>query len=323
MPTLNSFIKIVAFDDTNQTNSPKLQVVNWNRDTLQGIPVESPANNEYYLPALASKTIFDGTRTLAYDASSEFSVAPSALGGNKYRLTWSGGENPIFRTDRELSLTGGSLTIAVQPNLTAIITSSLSLAFSGVQVGDDVFIPGTTTGDTSTFNTLNEGSWVVLDATDTQLTLVRETGTVFAGFSQTVAITDVDQFMVFSSAGVQIDDVIQLVSGFSPALLHSYEILGVTYKWIEFESTAPLPSQTVTPGLGSIVVFDQAKRFIYLETNQEIVLTLNGHAIPAIVPFLAGDNGKIGPWMSSSIIYSMAITNKSTQQARVRVITAE
>jgi hypothetical protein len=323
MPTLNSFFKIVAFDDTNQTNAPKLQAVNWNRDTLQGIPVESPANNEYFLSALASKTIFDGTRTLSYDASSEFSVTLSSLNSNRYRLTWVGGEDPVFRTNRALSLTGGTITITLQANQTAIVTSSLSLAFSGVQVGDDVFIPGVSTGDTSTFSSLNEGHWVVLDATNTQLTLVRETGTVFSGLTETIGVTDNDQFMVYSSTGVQIDDVIQLVSGFSPALLHSYEILSVTYKYIEFESTSPLSTQTVTPGLGSIIIFEQAKRFIYLETNQEIALTINGRLTPSIIPFLAGDNGKIGPWMTTSIIYSMVITNKSTQEARVRVISVE
>jgi hypothetical protein len=323
MPTLSSFIKIVAFDDTNQTNQPKLQAINWNRDTLQGLPVEAPANNEYYLSSLSSKTIFDGTRTLSYDASTEFTVALSPLNNNRYRLTWKSGKDPVFRTDRSLSLTGGNIIISIQQNLTAIVTSSLSLPFSGVQVGDDVFIPGVTTGDTSTFNTLNEGHWVVLDASDTQLTLTRETGTVFSGISELVAITDNDQFMVYSSNGVQIDDVIQLISGFSPTLLHSYELVEVTYKFLEFTSTAPLPNQDVYSGIGSIVIYDEAKRFVYIETNQEVALTINGITLPSIIPFLAGDDGKIGPWMSSSIVYSMAITNNSTQQARVRVISAE
>lgn len=323
MPTLSSFIKIIAFDDTNQTNQPKLQVVNWNRDSLQGIPVEAPANNEYYLSALSSKVIFDGTRTLDYDASTRFTLTLSPLNSNRYRLTWTAGENPCFRTNRCLSLTGGDLVIAVQQNLTAIVTSSLSLAFAGVQVGDDVFIPGASTGDTSVFDTLNEGHWVVLDASDDQLVLVRETGTVFSGKSETVEIGDVDEFMVYSSSGVQVDDVLQLVSGFSASVLHSYELVEVTYKFVEFESTAPLPSQDLYPGVGSIVIYDQAKRFIYLETNQEITLTINGKVTPAIVPFLAGDNGKIGPWMTTSIIYSMSIANNSTQQARVRVISVE
>jgi hypothetical protein len=97
----------------------------------------------------------------------------------------------------------------------------------------------------------------------------------------------------------------------------------VTSTFIEFESTAPLPNQTVTPGVGSLVIFDQAKRWIYVEVNQEVELMLNGHRLPPIVPFLAGDDGKIGPFMHSGIIYSMALANKSTQEARVRIISVE
>ena len=323
MPTLSQFIKIVAFDDTNQTNKPKLQAVNWDRDTLQGIPVEAPSNNEYTIPALQTRCIFDGTRTLEYDATSQFSVALSTLDPDRYRLTWTAGTDPNFRTARTVNVTPGSLTFTTQPNQTVVVTHTSGAVFSNVVPGDDIFVPGVSTGDTGPFNTLNEGHWVVLAASSTELTIVRETGTVFSGFTQTVVITDNSQFQVFSSDGVQVDDVIMLISGFYPSLLHSYEILEVTAKFVEFTSSAPLPSQTVIPGDGSIVVFDQAKRWIYIETNQEVKLTINNVDLPPVIPFLAGDEGKVGPWMSSSIIYSMAITNNSTQQARVRVISVE
>jgi hypothetical protein len=323
MPTLSQFIKIVAFDDTNQTNAPKLQSINWNRDTLQGIPVEAPSNNEYTIPALASRNVFDGTRTLEYDATTQFSVVLSGLDPNRYRLTWTGGTDPGFRQARTVNVSGGSLIFVVNTNQTVVVTHTAGAVFGNVQAGDDLFIPGASTGDTGPFSTLNEGHWVVLAASTTSLTIVRETGLVFSGLPQTVVVTNNSQFLVFSSDGVQVDDVVMLLSGFYPALLHSYEILEVTSKFVEFESSSPLPNQTTIPGDGSMVVFDQAKRWLYLETNQEVQLTINGVSLPPVTPFLAGDDGKVGTWMAASIIYSMVISNNSTQQARVRVISVE
>jgi len=323
MPTLNVFTKIVAFDDPNATNAPKLQAVNWNRDTLQGLPVEAPSNNVYWVPALATKVLFDGTRTLELDNTTQFSVALSPLSSTRYRLTWSGGTDPVFRTARTVNVNGGNLTVLVNANQTVTVTHSGGSIFGNVEVGDDLFIPGTTTGDTALFNSLNEGHWVVLAASGTTLTLVRETGEVFSGYSETVAITNNNQFYAYSSDGVQVDDVISLLAEFSPALLHSYEILTVTSKFIEFESTAPLPNETVIPGLNGLVIYDSAKRWVYIETNQEVQFVINGETTPAVTPFQAGDEGKIGHFMASSIIYCLEVVNKSTQQARIRIIAAE
>ena len=312
----------MAFDDQDQTNSPKLRPIDWKRDTLNGIPVDNPANNGYQIPALASKTIFDGTVALDYDATTQFAVALSSLSSSRYRLSWVGGKDPVFRTARSLSLTG-NITFTVKANQTVVVTHASGSVFSNVQVGDDVFIPGVSTGDTALFSPLNEGHWVVLAQSSTELTLVRETGAVFEGYTQTVAITTANQFLAFSSTGVQVDDMISFVSGFASSLLHNYSIVTVTSKFIEFESSAPLPDQTVIPGVGSLAVYSNAKRFYYIETDQEIDVAVNGNVIETVTPFQAGDPLFPGIKASSSVVYSLVITNNSTQNANVRIITAE
>jgi hypothetical protein len=323
MSTLSASIRILAFDDQDQTNNPKLRPVDWNRNTLNGIQVNNPGNSKYEIPALATRTIFDGTIALAYDATTQFKVALSTLSPSRYRLSWIGGKDPVFRTARSLGLAGGSVTFIVKANQTVTVTHSAGSVFTGVQVGDDVFIPGVSTGDTALFSTLNEGRWVVLAASGSQLTIVRETGTVFEGFTQTVAITANSQLLVFSSDGVQLDDMISFVSGFASSLLHNYSIVTVTSKFIEFESSAPLPDQTVIPGVGSVAVYNNAKRFYYIETDQEVDVSINGNFVETIVPILAGDSAFPGVKAGTSILYSLAIANNSTQQANVRIITAE
>lgn len=322
MSTLNASIKILAYDDQDQTNAPKLKPVDWNRNTLNSIPVENPGNSPYTIPALASKTIFDGTVALDYDATSQFTVALSTLSPSRYRLSWVGGKDPVFRTARSLSL-AGNITFTVKANQTVVVTHASGSVFGNVQVGDDIFIPGVSTGDTALFSPLNEGHWVVLDSTATQLTLVRETGAVFEGYTQTVTLTTNNQFLAFSSAGVQVDDMISFISGFADSLLHNYTIVTVTSTFIEFESSAPLPDQTVIPGAGSLAVYNNAKRFYYIETDQEVDVAINGNFVETIVPILAGDPLYPGIKACTSIVWALSITNNSAQQANVRVITAE
>lgn len=322
MSTLSAQFKFLAFDDEDQTNSPKLRPIDWNRNTLNGISVDNPGNNKYEIPALASRTIFDGTVALAYDATTEFEVALSSLSPSRYRLTWTAGKDPVFRTARSLSL-DGDITFTVRANQTVTVTHEDGSVFGDVEVGDSVYVPGVSTGDTALFSTLNEGYWVVLAATGTQLTLVRETGAVFEGYTETVTLDADDQFIAFSSDGVQVDDTIAFISGFSDSLLHNYSIIAVTSTFIEFESSAPLPDQTVTPGAGSLAVYTNAKRFYYLETDQEVDVSINGNVTETVTPFLAGEPSYPGLKAGTSIVYSMVITNNSTQQANVRIITAE
>jgi hypothetical protein len=324
MPTLSVFKKIIAFDDQNQTAAPKLVAVNWTRDTVVGVPVEAPSNDRFVLPSFASKNVFDGTVTLAYDNTTQFSVSLSNLSPSRYRLAWVGGTDPQFRTSRTVSVSGGSLTVVIQGNQTATVTHSAGAVFGNVQVGDDVFIPGATTGDASLFSPLNEGHWVVLAASATELTLVRETGSVFSGVAETVAVTANTQFLAYSSDGVQIDNVVGFVSGFERSLLHNYEIVEVTSTFIEFQSSAPLPTtSSVTPGASSLVIYASAKQYVYIESDQEVAISLNGLNSGVIVPFQAGNRDYPALYEITSVVYSLTVTNNSTQQASVRVISAE
>lgn len=324
MPTLSVFKKIIAFDDQNQTAAPKLVAVNWTRDTIVGVPVEAPSNDRFVLPAFASKEVFDGTVALNYDNTTQFSLSLSNLSPSRYRLTWTAGSDPQFRTSRTVSVSGGNMTVVIQGNQTATVTHSAGSVFSNVEVGDDVFIPGATTGDTSVFSPMNEGHWVVLAASATQLTLVRESGIVFSGVAETVAVTANSQFLVYSSDGVQIDNVIGFISGFARSILHNYEIVEVTSTFIEFQSSAPLPTTSaIVPGAGSLVVYDSAKQYIYIESDQEVSISLNGLNSGVIVPFQAGNRDYPALYEITSVVYSLTITNNSTQQASVRVISAE
>jgi hypothetical protein len=331
MSILSITNRLLAYDDASgSTNNPTQRAFDWSRQT-QGIPCDNPASEPFRIPPLQQVQIFDGTRTIASDNTTQYSLAVLNVAPNRYRLSFTGvGTDPAFRTDRAVDFLSGSnpktITVTPQLNQSIAVTASAGSVFSGVVPGDVVYIPGLSTGDPAgIFDPLNEGVWSVLDATTTKLTLARNPGTVYASKAETVTIVDNYSFQVFSSAGVQLDDTLSLVSGFSVALLQNYEIVSVTSDAIEFISGTTLPNiASIVPGSNSIVIFSNAKSFVYLETNQRLDVSLNGNSSTfSVEPLLAGDPSKAGVFQLNGTVYTLIVTNKSTQPATVRVISTE
>lgn len=324
MSTLNLSYHSIAFDDEVPTNNP--QARNWDeKRQLHGIIIENPCSNVYKLPPLGSLSIFDGSRTLGLNASTSFNLRTLFANGI-YRLSWAGaGASPAFRTDRGLTLSGGTLTITQQLNESVVITHSSGAVFGSVVIGDTVFIPGVATGDTGPFDPLNQGDWSVLYATATALTLVRFPGKLYSGKAESVAVTSNSQVQAFSSDGVQEDDTLQLKTSFPNGVIGSYSLYRVTASTLEFYSGNPLPQLTsVVPGASSMVIHSEAKAYTCIETNQDIGLFINGSVseIP-VEPFIAGTKGKEGRFELKGTIYSLSITNRSTQIAIVTIRSAE
>lgn len=326
MAYLNLTSRALAYEDDSATNNPQLRPFDWTRQLL-GVPVENPGSYPHSIQPLTTSVIFNGTRTLTYDGTTQFALTAVSNQVGRYRLAYTGtGTAPGFRTARTVASTGGTITVTPQVTSSAVFTSSLGAIFGNIVAGDMVYIPGISTGDSSVFNPMNEGYWSVLYATSTSVTAVRMPGAVFSVQSQTVSITNNSQFQAFSSSGVQVDDVIMLNSTFPVSVINSYEIVSVTAGNVEFLSGQILPSiATIVPGLGSVVIYSDAKNYICIESNQNIGLFINGSVtqIP-ILPLLPGDSDKIGKYEQlGTTIYSLSVINNSTQLATVRIASAE
>lgn len=351
MPYLNFVSRILAFSDVSPGANPQRRLVDWSRNLLS-IPVSKPLNQVYEIPALTEVEVFDGTRTLAYTGSSEFSLALVTNTSDLYRLTWTGtGTAPVFRTDRapnilnQFSQVGGSgtgpnsgdvgyINITPAANQTVTVTNTDNTGtplatWSSVQVGDNVFIPGVTTGDEVCFNPMNEGLWVVLGISSDKkvLTLGRVPGTVYSAGTalDSQAIDDTDEFQIFSSSGVQVEDTLDLISGFSDQALRAYEIVSVTPTWVEFRSSIPLASETVVPGASSFSIYSSVKSFISIETDQELAIKMNGDTSEynRITPFLTDCGDQVGVFNKAGTVYSLSLKNRSTTTANVTFISVE
>jgi hypothetical protein len=332
MAILSITNRMMAFEDESASNNPRQRPFDWSRQ-MEGLVVENPSCIPFTIPSLQTVSLFSGIRTTSHAADSQYALSVVNTATNRYRLKWTGvGTNPAFRTLRTVTWPSviapdtNTITFTVQLNQSVVVTTNAGSIFGSVVEGDIVYIPGVSTGDSvSVFNTLNEGYWIVLSATATSLVITRDTNEVFSALTETVIITSGASFQVFSVLGVQIDDLLQLSSTFPTVTRNTYEIVSVTCDTIEFVSGITLPPiTTIVPGLTSLVVYSEAKSFIYIETNQNISLIINGSATGVDVePILAGDPNKVGTFQLTGNVFQLSIINKSTQAAKIKLLQAE
>lgn len=325
MAKLNLISQALAYDDGDTDTGRK--PFWWDR-SLRSITVDLPSAPEYRLAAGETQTIFSGTRTTTFAGDTQLTLALSVLAATRYRLTWTAGTNPTFRTNRNLTLATHQITVAGNANATATWTSNTAGDFTAVQVGDFLHVPGVKTGDDAgPFSDINCGHWEVLGKTgSTILQLRRPVPDAYEATGETVTIAANGNVVAYSAAGVQAGDDFDLSAGFSATVLGTYEVAQVTPGWVEFLSTAALPvSEAATPGAAGIVFYSAAKRFVRVEADQEVVARFNGDSgnTCRVSPWTAGSKETVGWVEKVGPTWSLVVHNRSASVARVRVFSAE
>jgi hypothetical protein len=327
MSKLNLSVHLHAYDDNRPSNAPSRCPIKWCRD-LQGLVVNSPKSEDYTIAPGETRILFSGTRTLSQDNTTRYSLALKPLNTTIYVLSWASGTKPNFRTPR---VPGDDATTQITSTINGLIetfTSTggtpLSLLSGGVVVGDFVTLG-------SLFNVANQGTFQIIAVTATSFSVVNPTPivegpiTLGAGFAT--------QLQIFSTAGVQVGDTLVISSGFSPVTWGSYVITAVYAESLEFSSIAILPPETNI--LSAVVIYSMAKSIVYMESDQSLVVTVNGTALAApIKPFIlincptglpSTALGLTTPGMLllTSTIYSLSVTNNGIVPANVFLAAAE
>jgi hypothetical protein len=217
-----------------------------------------------------------------------------------------------------------TVTFSVNSNNSVAAVASSGI-FANAVVGDTVFIPGPTTGDTATvFAVENEGFWTVIQKNSTtSVVLARPTGTSFSALAEAQVCTSNSQLKIFSSDNVQVGDSIDIVDGFSSTIQDLYSVVAVTDTWVEVLSSQVLPtSETATPSDSGVRVYNYAQRFVYVETNQPVVVRPNGDTgdTNRVTPWEAGDTSAVGHWVTTGPVFKLVVVNKSLANATVKVI---
>jgi hypothetical protein len=313
---------IVAYDDGVSQN-PSMKYVDWSR-TVNPVQVSNPRSESVTIAAGQSKTIFDGTRALTIDGTTVLSLSLVDGEVDRYRLTHVSGTAPGFRTDRNLNFSGSSVNVTINANGTAtFVVASGAATFTAVQVGDILWIPHDAVGQP--FNEANHGEWIVLTKTSTTV-VARRSGDFEAVTEGPIAISSTTHLRAYSSTGVQSGDKIDIHGGFSPSNQKTFTALDVTSSYIEFVSTVALASESnVTVGASSISCFTNSKNFLYLESDQESAVHVNGDTTDAqrVVPWLGGCVAGPGIYMRVGPTWSLEIKKLSAVPLTAVIISAE
>lgn len=319
MSKLNLIVHVNAYQDNCATNNPSQNNFKWNRD-LQGVDISEPTSQSISLPAGQSLSLFSGSVSTSADNTTTWDIALKSGTSSTYRISRNSGTSPAFRTART---TGADATtqITVTKNASLLTFTStggtaLDLIVGGVAVNDDVRIG-------SLFNAVNRGKFKVLARTATSFTIENASGqaegpiTLGAGFA--------DQISIFSAAGVQVGDKVDLVAGFSSVSFGTYEITDVSPDYIEIFSNESLPAETaVSNNPEALVIYRNAKSFVYIESDKKLEIKIDNSATPnSLEPMNAGTSVVPGMFLNSSSMKSLEITNKSTETAKIFYVTAE
>lgn len=324
---LNVTLKLLAFGDKSVNSNPRLRYVDWSRDA-SGIQVRDPKSESHSIDPGATKLIFDGTRPTTIGGTTAFSVTLSPLDPSRYRIAWTGGTNPGFRTDRSLALSGVSVTVAPQANGTVILSVPVGPDFTGVVAGDTVLIPDASTGDASgPFSALNGGRWLVLAVLDSRtLSLARPPGADLSSTAEVVPVTANSQLQAFSTVGVQVGDKVDVSLGFALVTRKTFDVVAVTSTYIEVISTSALPPETgIVPTSAGMVFYTDSKSLVYVEVDQEAAVRLNGSTDNSqrLSPIEAGNSDRPGIFLKRGPAWSLSIVNRSSVTLNAVVVHAE
>jgi hypothetical protein len=301
------------------SNAPSQSAFKWNF-SLNSLPTNGAGDESFTVAPGQTLPLFSGTRTLAQDGTTEYSIALKTFYSSTYILSWTGGTAPNFRTPRS---TGADATTQVTvtqngPIVTFTSTGGTNFALGGVQVGDWVTLG-------NLFNPLNQGSFQIIALTTTSFTINNPTGTGEGPI--TLGSGFVSQVQIYSAAGVQIGDTLSITSGFSLVTQGSYKITAVYAESLEFSYTGSLPQETNI--MTEVSIYSDAKQLIYVESSQKVSLIINGVNACDIEPFLLVNcaNGcpanQNGVFMLKSTIYSLSVVNNGVNPANVLLISIE
>jgi hypothetical protein len=312
MAHMNILHHINLYNDLNATNQPVQSIGKWTTD-IQGISVNEPEAKLLKLGSGESLDLFSSSVVLSDNNTTEYSLSLKVGTMNTYRIEHTAGTAPNFRTARVTGADNTTVVTAMKNGPILVLTSTsgslFNLIVNGVQVGDEVRL-----GDE--FNPANRGKFKILARTATSISIENQ-----AGVDENVSISDADQVKIQSSSGVQVGNKLIISQGFSEASFGTFEITDVDSSYIEIYSGKSLPSESDI--LVQLDIFNNSKKVVYLESDKEVEVFVNGYSAGLVEPLACGTKPKKGMFLKTGATYSLSVTSKSIDQANILVISAE
>ena len=298
-----------SYSDAASSNEPNLNHFKWLRD-IAGIEVSDPKSLSCTVSPLSQTDIFSGMVDLDQDLTTRYDLSLQPGTSNYYTITHVLGQVPNFRQLRAIGIDETTEITIEKSGQTAIVrfTNGQLPDLSSVQIGD-IFL------NRSYGLAANQGQFKILSKTADTLTIQSPNAV------EEILVLDMDfvsDLKVFSATGVQKEDKVLLNSGFSSASFGTYEIFSIEDDRITFFSTKILPAESSIQS--TLVIYSNAKRFIYIESQTPITAIVNGQEMP-IAPITGQkDHGIL---LVTNTCYSLSIKNDSASPAIIFIASAE
>ena len=317
MSKLNIQTAVTIYSDPSSTNNPSQQNVNW-ANNIQGIEVQEPESKSIKVYPSQTEVLFSGVVETDVDNTTEFDLFINPEISNTYVLGYANGTAPAFRQSRAIGIDATTeVSIAKSGDLVTLAHSSgTALNTANIIEGDILRL-----GDG--FQANNQGTFVIIQKTIDSIIYVNSTA-----IAETVVLgANFDEFMVYSSNGVQVGHKVKITEGFSVYSRGTYDILEVAPNYLVIASSKAIPEEFGV--LSKVEIFTSSKSFIYVECDKECTIYCNNVDNGVIKPLKFGINttnsirNKPGVYLKTGDIYSATVTNNSTEIATVLVISAE
>ena len=312
--TLQLNSSALAFADSVSSSQPSLRCFDWKRNLSAA--VSNPESMYLTLDSGETRLLFSETRTAV--TAGAWALTRSPLGGGRYRFL---NVAAALKTARSVSVTGKVLTLTANPDNTLTLVSGTGTPFAAVVAGDLVMLKGLSTGDSpAVFNSLNEGEWTVLTASNTQLILSRAAG---AGVSESVTPAS-EPILAYANDGVQVGDTVDIAGAFSVSAQRAFAVAAVTPTWFEVVSTTAIAPEAAVTVTTQLTFYGSCKRFLRVEADQDVAILCNGDSVGArCSPWQAGDPAQVAEYVRVGPTWALSIQNRSSYRAGVVVLSAE
>lgn len=310
VPKLNLFLSLNGYQDINPTNNPMKNNFKWSND-MQGIEIKDPYSRSFLLPANENLVLFSEEVVISDDNTTTYDLDVKGDVVNGYSITYNSGTAPLFRVPRnvladnttEVKLTKNGVLMKLEAS------AGTPFDFSSVVVGDEVRFD-------FSYNPNNLGKFKVLSKTSTTLTFENVNGVD----ETSIYGSDINKLYIYSSTGVQVGQKVKINSGFSSVSHGTYEIVDVTPTSLVFISTKTLPIETA---LEKLNIYKDSKKFIYIESSEEVSLVIDGVDAGNIRPIVIGTSKRPGVFLRSCDIYKCEIIGNITKNSEICYILAE
>jgi hypothetical protein len=309
MSLLNLLVHLNAYKDKVPTNNPKKSHWKWTLDQ-QSSDIGEPESRCVDIQPGATLELFSGISIIFDDATTTYDISLKAGTTNTYRISHNAGTAPDFRDSRNTDA-DATTEITVTKNGPLIKFEStggtaLDLVSGGVQVGDTVRVG-------SSFNTANQGKFKILSFNATSFEIEHSSGQAEGPI--VLGASFAEDIQIFSQAGVQVGEKLDISQDFSSVTFGNYSITDVNPQYIEIYSIKSLPEETNIQT--QLSIYNDTKNFIYIETDRKLKLEVDGSDAGNIEPMSCGTSLKKGVYLKSGNSYSTQITNESDYVASV------